>query len=1186
MIMVGGVVHSHHKLKMSNTVLKSQSILLIFVTLLSLTIMLPCPCAGKDYYVKPSTESGCPDDDQLYCKTLDEYANNTKDLNGDVTLLFMAGVHNLTTELVLANLVSLKMRPTSDAGDKTDEKVTIQLFCKGLVFTSISQGLTIQRLTISSKREKSQNLVLKNSPATLQQLHVIGVGVLIMTAGARKSINVTITDSNLEKSKGTGLQVSDGRLSGTFNLLVKDSNISHHLQGGIIINSSSEATLTVNISGSVIHSNNITISESASANAAGLSVYSSRSNSVFVYIRRCYFVNNRDMRVHLSGASQDLKGNSMVMYVLRAKMVNISDSEFRDNRGTAVGAVNVERNVRLYGNIKFVGNTAQQGGALSLVSTLVSFMPYSHVSFVNNSADNVGGAIFIVSALSMYEDNDPNTCDNCFYSFPEWEQSKATDYSLIFSNNSARNGGHHIYGASLMSYCVVYDNTKKGDTVRSRDVQSIFRFDKQLYSPVSSNPSRVCIINEAISDRPPSEHCADKSQIFKTHTAFPGEKFQFNAILTGAEFGTGTGAVYAQFLPNGDNVARLQPLYQYSQRIAKVNTSQPVEYTLYSNNPYEVLVLTAVDITVLSNGDDDEIEKDINKYKEDNVIPSLLLTTPVYINVTLSECPSGFYLHSNSLGCECNPALCNAQVTSNLSNGSGLVYLGESVWVDAYSNVDANVSGIILHKNCPFDYCNVNSSGGIDLNDSDTQCAMNHAGVLCGGCETGFSLAIGSNNCLPCHDSNGLSLLIFFATAGFLLVLFIKFLNMTVSQGTINGLIFYANIIWMYQDIFFPNLDVVHFKFCYVFLAWINLDFGIETCFIKGLTAFWRTWLQFLFPLYIWSIAGGIIFVAHRSKRMTKVFGNNSVPVLATLFLLSYANLLRTVITVLYPANLYVYKDNGEPVKSLATVVWALDGTLRYGRVPHIFLLVVVVLIVIPLLWAPYTFCLLFIRSLRRHSGYRCFRWINRWKPFFDAYVGPLNPSNHHWVGLLLLARFVLLFVFTITYADDPFASLLSLVIVIVLLLMAYTGRLYDNPTTFNSRFLPETVSFRSILEVSFLFNLAVISVITLYLREDTTSKEVVVSISVGIAFIQFCGIVVFHIVTILKNKICKTSTPASSSTMEYENLEDEQDIATAPTTSSVNMGNKSSSRAHREYIHASYESARYREPILTESTA
>ena len=1167
---------------MTLLILSSQPTVTFISLLACLFFTLPCPCIGEDYYVKPSTESGCPSGDSQHCRTLDEYANNAQYLSGDVTFLFIAGVHHLTNELALTDITSFQFRPVSDS---RDNKVIIQLFCSGVKFKSISQGVSIERLTISSNGENSQSLVLINSPATLQQLHIVGVSVLVnadtgtnlIAINININININITESNIEKSKGTGLLVVASRSTGALNLWIKDSNISHHLQGGVVIDSSSEL-LHVDINGSVIDSNIITCSSLVSA--AGLSVYSTRSNSAEITIQNSRFINN-----------QDLRGHPVIVYVSRAIIINITNCEFRDNRGTAIKAENIDYFLRFHGHVTFQRNSAQQGGALALVFTQVGLFPGAQIKFEDNHADDVGGAIYVESTSALYEANDPNTNVECFYQFPSL-LDQPVRYSVMFINNTATNGGDHIYGASVMSYCIVYANIPySGDIKRSNDdlIQRYFRFDEQTVSPVSSNPSRVCIIDEANHNQPSSKCCANKSQIFNTHTAFPGEEFQLNVILAGAEFGAATGAVYAHFLPqvnSNTKTGHLRPSYQNVQRISLEH--QMLNYSVQSTNPYEVLVLSATAGTILAYGDEDQIVEAIKTYKHSNIIPSLLLTTPIYINVTLSECPSGFYLHPSSLGCECNPVLCNAHITSKLSNGTGLIYLGVSVWVDAYSNVDSNVSGIILHRNCPFDYCNVNSSDGIDLSDADTQCAMNHAGVLCGGCRTSFSLSIGSNNCLACHNSNGLSLLIFFAAAGFLLVFFIKFLNLTVSQGTINGLIFYANVIWMYRDIFFPNSDVVHYKFFYVFLAWINLDFGIETCFVNGLTAFWKTWLQFLFPLYIWSIAGGIIVVARCSKRMTKLFGNNSVPVLATLLLLSYAKLLRAVITVLYPANLYVYKNNGEPVKSLTAVVWALDGNLLYGGIPHIFLLLVVIVIVIPFLWAPYTFCLLFIRSLRRHSDYRCFRWVNRLKPFFDAYVGSLNPSNHHWVGLLLFVRFILLFVFTLTYADNPFASLLCLVIINVFLLMvlSYTGRLYDNPTTFNSRFLPESVSFRSILEVSFLFNLAVVSVFAaaFYLRENTTSKEIFIFISVVIAFIQFVGIVVFHVFTILKNLVRKTS---SFYTEEYQNLEEDRDIATAPTTSIIDnvMGTKSNSSAQREYLRASYESARYREPILTELT-
>ena len=157
---------------------------------------------------------------------------------------------------------------------------------------------------------------------------------------------------------------------------------------------------------------------------------------------------------------------------------------------------------------------------------------------------------------------------------------------------------------------------------------------------------------------------------------------------------------------------------------------------------------------------------------------------------------------------------------------------------------------------CPFDYCNVT---GIAINlqdDSDSQCAFNRAGRLCGHCKDNYSLAIGSSHCIHYPNNNNLALLIFFAAAGFLLVFFISAFNLTVTQGTINGLIFYANIVWTFQSIFFPQELVLNpvLTFLKTFIAWVNLDFGIETCFFNGLTAPWKTGLQFIFPFYYGSL--------------------------------------------------------------------------------------------------------------------------------------------------------------------------------------------------------------------------------------------------------------------------------------------------------------------------------------------
>ena len=75
-------------------------------------------------------------------------------------------------------------------------------------------------------------------------------------------------------------------------------------------------------------------------------------------------------------------------------------------------------------------------------------------------------------------------------------------------------------------------------------------------------------------------------------------------------------------------------------------------------------------------------------------------------------------------------------------------------------------------------------------------------------------------------------ILIAFALAGVILVTFLLLLKLTVAVGTISGLIFYANIFVFNRAQLFSSGET---NILTVFIAWVNLDLGIETCFFDGM---------------------------------------------------------------------------------------------------------------------------------------------------------------------------------------------------------------------------------------------------------------------------------------------------------------------------------------------------------------
>ena len=420
---------------------------------------------------------------------------------------------------------------------------------------------------------------------------------------------------------------------------------------------------------------------------------------------------------------------------------------------------------------------------------------------------------------------------------------------------------------------------------------------------------------------------------------------------------------------------------------------------------------------------------------------------------------------------------------------TGEIERRENWWIGlVYAN--GTFRGFITHAHCPFDYC---KKGTIFFNLSltDWQCAWNRSGILCGGCQHGLSLTLGGSACRKCESPIlGPIVVLAVIAAGIILVIILLVLRLNVAVGTINGLVFYANIMSANKSVFFPdgNSNVLT-----VFIAWLNLDFGIDTCFYNGMDMYSKTWLQFLFPLYIWALLLLIIVGCHYSIKISRIFGRNPVACLATLILLSYTKLLQTLITVL-AFTVIEYPDGDH------RAVWLYDANIRYLHGKHIPLFIAALCILV-FLFLPYTAILTTGQWIQKKMNFRYTRKLNLCiTPFFDAYYAPFLPSHRYWPGGLLILRCILLLVFSLNTSGNASNNLIAIIIsmVVVFTFRQQTGSLYKSRAT-------------ELLEISFLLNLLLLSISTSHVIIAGGNQSALVFTSVGVAFVQFIGILLYH---------------------------------------------------------------------------
>eukprot|EP00731_Ephydatia_muelleri_P001412 Em0001g1412a len=133
--------------------------------------------------------------------------------------------------------------------------------------------------------------------------------------------------------------------------------------------------------------------------------------------------------------------------------------------------------------------------------------------------------------------------------------------------------------------------------------------------------------------------------------------------------------------------------------------------------------------------------------------------------------------------------------------------------------------------------------------------SIHFQGVLCGRCPDGLSVVFGSAECQKCSDMWLLTILLY-AVMGALLVTALFLLNITVTSGSLNGLIFYANILVVNGTIFFSQSNLMPLE---IIVSLINLDLGFPLCFYNGMDDLAKTGLQFVFPAYLLFITFAIV---------------------------------------------------------------------------------------------------------------------------------------------------------------------------------------------------------------------------------------------------------------------------------------------------------------------------------------
>ena len=413
-------------------------------------------------------------------------------------------------------------------------------------------------------------------------------------------------------------------------------------------------------------------------------------------------------------------------------------------------------------------------------------------------------------------------------------------------------------------------------------------------------------------------------------------------------------------------------------------------------------------------------------------------------------------------------------------------------------------------------------------------------------CRPGLSRSLGSSRCIPCSDHWRRELIGIVAAsfvAGIALVIFMLALNMTIAVGTLNGILFYANIVAVNADIYF--LPSTTPNFVTVLISWLNLDIGFDVCFTKtegsnaifAVDDLYKTLLQLAFPGYVIFLVIIVIVASERSSKFAKIIGKgNPVAVLATMILVSLAKLLNAIIASASLAYFQpAYGSHNVDVTNIEYNLGSLNTEENMNTEATTFSLMTIDILLF-LLCIIYIALIFHWQWLLRYQDKAIFKWVRyqKLRHFIEPYHAPYTAQYRYWTGLLLFVRVLLYLISVLNFSLDPRVDLLATIFIVgsLILLKGVTAkRVYKNWPL-------------DVMETAIYFNLVAFSALTWYILDFGGNQVALAYTSIMIIFVLLLGVIVFHVLRYTRLNKCsfvKKSFEWTSSKLLEKNPKEKQ---------------------------------------------